>query len=233
MTNDKEAYIALVEDDDSNRELISMNLQHAGFEVASFFSVEHLAKTELADYDLLLLDIMLPGKSGIDFARELQASGLHLPVLFVSALSQADSIQKAYEAGAIDYIIKPINIDNLLMKIRNLLFYFVKREQPGMPDRVGEAIIDWNLLKAHRGDQDFKLSLKEVRALMHFVKNPGKVISRKEISEEVWGRDVFVANRSIDNFLVKFRRIFEKDAAQPKIFITYPKQGYAYIKEDS
>ena len=229
QTQERRAQIALVEDDDSIRELITLNLQNEGFGIDSFFSVEQLdRKGDLHTYDLLLLDIMLPGMNGLNFAQKLRSEERHIPVLFISALGQEDKIKTAYESGAIDYIVKPFEIDHLLFKIKNLLYHFVKRHEAPLPQKLGEASIDWDLMQVEKEGKIQTLTPKEGEVLIHFLQNPNKVITRDELIENVWGGDVYVTSRNIDNFLVKFRKWFEKDPAHPEIFITYPKKGYAY-----
>jgi DNA-binding response OmpR family regulator len=223
------AFIGLVEDDDAIRELLTINLQQIGFRVESFFSTEQMVrKSDNLPYDLIILDIMLPGENGLKFAQNLQKKNLNIPILFISALGNEEKIKQAYQAGAIDYVVKPFEMDQVLMKIQNLLFYFVKRHAAPLPSKIGEAKIDWDLMKVITLDGEYILTPKEAKVLIHFVENPNQIIERKKLIEIVWGKDVFVTSRNVDNFLVKFRKWFEKDPANPEIFLTYPKKGYAY-----
>ncbi|MDH4199831.1 MAG: response regulator transcription factor [Spirochaetia bacterium] len=227
------AFIALVEDDDNIRELLTINLQSIGFKVDSFFSTEQMhRKSENLDYDLIILDIMLPGESGLKFAQNLQKKEQNIPILFISAISQEEKIRQAYLAGAIDYVVKPFEIDQVLLKIQNLLFYFIKRHSAPLPSKICDAHIDWDLMKVTRGNEENILTPKEARVLIYFLENPNQIIERKKLIEIVWGKDVYVTSRNVDNFLVKFRKWFEKDPGNPKIFITYPKKGYAYNTEN-
>ena len=225
--------IALVEDDDSIRELIEMNLKHEGFHVDSFFSSEQLERKHSAsDFEIILLDIMLPGENGLVFAEKLKKGNVMVPILFISALGQEEKIKKAYSLGAIDYIIKPFSIETLIAKIRNLTTHFIKKHAATLPNKIGAVSINWDLLQIIRDDEETILSPKEAEALAYFLKNPNKVITREELISEIWGANVYVSGRNIDNFLVKFRKLFEKNPAAPKVFITYPRKGYAYIKEN-
>jgi DNA-binding response OmpR family regulator len=227
--NHQQSHLALVEDDDAIRELLTINLQKEGFIVDSFFSVEQLErKNEGMFYDLLLLDIMLPGENGLAYAQKLRNRGVNVPILFISALGQEDKIKTAYSAGAIDYIIKPFEVDNLLAKVKNLAYYFVKRHSAPLPQKIGRARINWSLLQVETDSENHLLTPKEAKVLIHFVENPNKIINRKELIETVWGDDVYVTSRNIDNFLVKFRKWFEEDPSNPRLFITYSKKGYAY-----
>jgi len=224
--------IALIEDDDSIRQLIEMNLKHEGFQVESFFSAEQLERKHNAgDFEIILLDIMLPGENGLAFAEKLQKNNIMVPILFISALGQEEKIQKAYKLGAIDYITKPFLIETLISKIKNLTRYFIKRKTASLPDNIKGVRINWDLLQITRDNEETVLSPKEAEALAYFLVNPNKVITREELISEIWGSNVYVSGRNIDNFLVKFRKIFEKNPAVPEIFITYPRKGYAYITE--
>ena len=223
------ATIALIEDDDSIRELLAINLQNEGFRIDSFFSTEQLDRKKDAEfYDLIILDIMLPGENGLTYAKKLQEKDKSVPILFISALGQEDKIKFAYEVGAIDYIVKPFEMDNLLLKVKNLLYHFIKRHSAPMPNRVGEALIDWDLMQVKTGESTHVLTPKEAEVLVYFLENPNKVVSRDELIKNIWGENIYVTSRNIDNFLVKFRKWFEKDPGEPKLFITYPKKGYAY-----
>lgn len=225
----KRAQIAIVEDDDSIRELLMLNLQNEGFGAEAYFSVEQLdRKTETFAYDLLILDVMLPGDSGLTYAHRLREQGVNVPILFISALGKQDKIDSAYEAGAIDYIVKPFEMTHLLAKVKNLMFHFIKRHEAPLANKVGKAQIDWDLLQVESAGETHILTPKEAAVLVYFLKNPNKVVPRQELIEKVWGGDVYVTSRSIDNFLVKFRKWFEEDPSNPELFLTFPKKGYAY-----
>jgi len=231
MSENINANLALVEDDDSIRELLEYNLHDSGFAVDSFFSIEQFEKVfQPRKYDLLLLDIMLPGESGLQFAEKIKKSHNPVPILFISALGAQTKIAEAYKLGAIDYIVKPFEMDLLLSKIQNLLYHFVPRGHSPLPGKIGIGEINWNLMQVKSGDNIYSLSPKEAQALLYFVQNPDRIISRNELIEHIWGSDVFVSGRNIDNFLVKFRKIFEEDQTTPELFLTFPKKGYAYKK---
>ena len=228
--NAERTSIALVEDDDTIRELIEINLKSENYQVDSFFSIEQLEKNYKPGlYDLLILDIMLPGKSGLTFAEKLYSTSSTIPTLFISALNQEAKIREAYRLGAIDYIIKPFAIDLLLQKIRNLLLHFIPRTgEVNLPIEVGTGKINWDLMEITTSTKEtVNLSPKESQALLYFLQNPNRIITRKELISYIWGEDVFVSGRNIDNFLVKFRKLFEADASDPKIFLTFLKKGYA------
>lgn len=221
--------IGLVEDDDSIRELVEMNLTSEGYDVRAFYSVEQLqSQYAVEDFDLLLLDIMLPGKSGLEFAGHLHEKEIIVPVLIISALGQEGKITEAYQTGVIDYIVKPFEISHLLLKIRNLMYHFLPKPEVELPDKVGIAKIDWNLHQVSNTKETIALTPRETQALIYFLENPDRIVSRNELIEKIWGPNVYVSGRNVDNFLVKFRRLFEEDPSKPEVFVTYPKKGYAY-----
>ncbi|MCS6984171.1 MAG: response regulator transcription factor [Leptospiraceae bacterium] len=225
----KKARIALVEDHDDIRELLQLQLINANYEVDAFFSAEQLLKSfERGKYDLLILDVMLPGKNGISLAQEILQKYAQVPILFISALRQSDKISEAYKLGAVDYIVKPLEIEILLLKIRNLLEHF-KPQQSAEKNfqKVGRGLIFWDLLQVKRDDEYYLLSPREAGVLKFFLKNKGRIITRQEILDQVWGDAPLVSGRNIDNYVVKFRKLFEEDPAHPQIFITYPRRGYA------
>jgi len=226
------AQIALIEDDDSIRELLVLNLQSEGFIVDSYFSIEQLERKKgTVVYDLLILDIMLPGINGITYAQKLKQENAHTPILFISALFQEEKVKMAYEAGAIDYIVKPFEIEQFLIKIKNLLYYFVKRHDAPLPSKIGNVTINWDLMAIVVKGEKFVMTPKEASVLIYFLKNPNKIVTRAELIKNIWGDDVYVSSRNIDNFMVKFRKWFEEDPTDPKIILTYPRKGYAYKSE--
>lgn len=222
--------IFVVEDDDTIRELIELNLKAEGYQVHSFFSVEQMERKKKEGMcDLLLLDIMLPGINGLQYVKNLKKNGTFIPILFISALNQEDKINTAYEIGAIDYIIKPFEITNLLFKIRNLLHHFSPRRAAPLPSKLGKHEINWDLLQVQSPEGvQTTLTGKEAEALAYFMDNEKKIITRQELIEKIWGEDKLLSGRNVDNFLVKFRKIFEDDPAKPSHFLTYPKKGYAF-----
>lgn len=220
--------IALVEDDDSIRELLTANLKAAGFRTDSYFSAEQLErKGQIAQYDLLILDIMLPGNSGLQLAEKIARSETQVPVMFISALNNSAKIEQAYKSGAIDYLVKPFDLDILLAKVRNLLFYFTKKISDKLPARLGAADIDWNLMVITRDGKSENLSPREARTLVYFLENPNRIITRQELLEKIWNEKKQISSRNIDNYLVKFRKLFENNPADPQIFLTHPGKGYA------
>lgn len=222
-------HIAIIEDDDNIRELLAENLKHAGYHVSAFFTAEQFERKKDADYDMLLLDIMLPGKNGLALLKELRAAGRHIPVILVTASEQNTHMDTAFNAGAIDYIVKPFNLQHLLMKIQNLFDQFESQAAPADSGDlvIGAGKFDPALNVAIRDRVEYKLTPSEVMTLLYFVKNPNRIITREELQNQTATDAKSMSSRNLDNYILKFRKIFELDPKTPEIFVTIPRKGYA------
>ncbi|MCS6971703.1 MAG: response regulator transcription factor [Turneriella sp.] len=217
-------HIAIVEDDDTIRTLLAENLRRAGFTVSAFFSAEQLERQLDQNFHLLLLDIMLPGKSGIALLETLKKRGLDLPVIFITASEQESHTDAAFAAGAIDYIVKPFNLKHLLQKIENLLNRIKAPAAEGAV-LIGEGRFYPSLQLVRRGQKEYKLTPSETAALEYFLRNPNRIISRDELKQNL--RPGKGGLRNMDNHILKFRRLFEQEPKKPRHFITIPRKGYA------
>lgn len=228
------AKILLVEDEPVLRRGIQLNLEEEGYLVDAFESAEVLLRDRQdvvrgeCPFDLAILDVMLPGRTqGIDLCRILK-SRWSLPVLFLTARSRLDQKLEAFDAGADDYVVKPFELEELLARVRARLKGRRSREE-----RIGRYRIDFSRdLAVHvaTGDE-VRFTEKEIGILNLLVEHRGRPVSRDEILDRVWGEAEFPTNRTIDNFIVKFRRIFEKDPSNPGLFITRHGRGYELALE--
>jgi len=221
-------HIAIVEDDDNIRELVAENLKKAGYRVSAFFTAEQFERKH-EGYDLLLLDIMLPGKNGLSLLKDLRAQGFSTPVVLVTASEQESHIDTALGQGAIDYIVKPFNLKHLLMKIENLFDQFKSAGSADSDDSyaIGVGRFDPELNTVIRDKQEFKLTPSEAATLGYFIKNPNRIISREELQEQTSTDSKTVSSRNLDNYILKFRKLFEVDPKDPVLFVTIPRKGYA------
>lgn len=222
-------HIAIVEDDDNIRELLAENLRRAGYQVSAFFTAEQFEKKDDSGYQMLLLDIMLPGKSGIALLKELKEKEIKFPVILITASEQETHIDAAFGAGAIDYIVKPFNLKHLLQKIENL---FAQLNTAGSNDKqssyaIGAGKFNPQLNIATREKKEYKLTPAEAAALLYFLRNPNRIISREELQKSLGDENTKLASRNLDNYVLKFRKIFEPDPKAPVIFVTIPRKGYA------
>ena len=178
---------------------------------------------------MLLLDIMLPGKSGLSLLKEIRTSGRTMPVILVTASEQNTHMDTAFGAGAIDYVVKPFNLQHLLLKIQNLFDQFQAAPAPGASKDfiIGAGKFDAALNVAIRDRQEHKLTPSEVATLLYFVKNPNRIITREELQSQNAADAKSMSSRNLDNYILKFRKIFEIDPKIPEIFVTIPRKGYA------
>ena len=189
------------------------------------------------DFDLLVLDVMLPGKDGFTVAHELRQASHFIPLLMLTARSRPEDVLKGFASGADDYLPKPFNLDILVARISSLLRRG-KWAQTNAPSNAnGESfefdgiIVDFQKLKLRKNGQTFQLTLMEFDLLRYLIQNRGRPVSRKEILENVWNLKEETDTRAIDNFIVRLRRYIEPDAAKPKHLLTVRGLGYQFVSE--
>jgi DNA-binding response OmpR family regulator len=222
-------HIAIVEDDDHIRELLAENLRRAGYQVSTFFTAEQFQRKSDAGYHMLLLDIMLPGKSGIALLKDLHAQGLEFPVILLTASEQEAHVDAAFATGAIDYIVKPFNLKHLLQKIENL---FEQLKPPDTGQNHSDITIGAGRFKSElnlviRDKKEYKLTPAEAATLLYFLRNPNRIISREELQASLGAESSSMTSRNLDNYVLKFRKLFEYDPKSPVLFVTIPRKGYA------
>jgi DNA-binding response OmpR family regulator len=198
-------------------------------------------------FDAIVLDIMLPGKDGFSVVSELRAAQNYVPVLMLTARGSPEDVLKGFAAGADDYLSKPFDLSILLARLQGLL----RRTQwiRGNPAKgragdvsadprvvgafgtfsFGGKTIDFGTLELRTSDNVIHLTLMESELLRHLVQSDGRVVSRKEILEEVWGLHEDTDTRAIDNFMVRLRRYIEDDPAQPRHLLTARGIGYRFV----
>jgi two-component system alkaline phosphatase synthesis response regulator PhoP len=201
------------------------------------------------NFDAIVLDIMLPGKDGFRVVSELRAAQNYVPVLMLTARGSPEDVLKGFAAGADDYLSKPFDLSILLARLQGLL----RRSQwmrgnhtkgnagdasgVSEPQGVGDfgtvsfdgKTIDFGTLELRTSDNVIHLTLMESELLRHLVRSDGRVVSRKEILEEVWGLHEDTDTRAIDNFMVRLRRYIEDDPAQPQHLLTVRGVGYRFV----
>jgi DNA-binding response OmpR family regulator len=193
-------------------------------------------------FDVLVLDIMLPGKDGFLVMSELREAGQYIPTLMLTARGHPDDVLRGFAAGADDYLNKPFELSILTARINGLIRRkeWLRRPpntpylpQPG-PDlfrfgRSGEKAVDFNLLQLSVRDQVFRLTLMEGNVLRYLIRHEGKPVSRRAMIQEVWGLQEGTDTRPIDNFIVRLRRYIEEDPTSPKHLLTVRGVGYRFI----
>jgi DNA-binding response OmpR family regulator len=219
--------ILIVEDDRSLREGLAMNFRIRGFAVVTAADGdEGMLKAFDARPDLILLDVMLPGCSGLDILEELRERGERVPVLVLSARGSVQQKVLGLTRGADDYMGKPFELPELLARVEALLRRNrADREQ--QPDlRFGEMLIEVGARRVLRGREEVPLSAREFDLLCLLARSPGKTFSRETILDRVWGWGFEGTPRTVDNFILSLRRKLEADPAAPRHIVTVRQVGY-------
>ncbi len=202
-----------------------------GFEVSSAETGEKgIELAEKINPDLVVLDLMLPGKNGFQVCQELRAKDQMAPILILSARSQENDIIRGLEAGADDYVTKPFSFGELLARVRTIFRRVdAAKQRVSSTVTVGDAQVD---LDAHnalvRGEQ-VDLGFYATAIIQLLDERRGEPVSRDEILDVVWGMDANPTNRTVDNFIMKLRRKLEEDPAQPRHILTVYGQGYKLV----
>ena len=235
------SHILVVEDEAHLAEGLAYNLRYAGYHVDIVETGEAaLEAVDETTYDLLLLDVMLPGISGLDVASKLRRNGFLKTIIIVSALYRSEEAIAGLDAGADDYITKPYDLDELIARIRGALRRQVwiensspaEPEKPAAPDTLqyGPWVIDFQRYLATTPDGgEVQLSATELAMLKFFGSRPGEVITRKTFLEEVWGLPGTLETRTVDNFVRKIRRTLEVDSSNPHHIISVRGAGYRFV----
>ena len=223
--------ICLVEDEHSLIEMIQFNLELDGYDVFAIrdggFAKEHF---ELKiDYDLFILDVMLPRISGLDLCKIIREKS-QAPILFLSAKGTTQDRIEGLKIGANDYLPKPFDLEELILKVKILTKK--EEEQKDFLLQVGELVVDFKTFEVRSLENEIVhlFSKREIELLKLFQEKEGKVVSRDEILDRVWGKDSYPTARTIDNYILVFRKIFEKNARKPQFFHSIRSVGYKFTK---
>ena len=230
--------ILLVEDEAHIAHGLRFNLEADGHSVIVTDNGEEALRRLLKDkeaFDVLVLDVMLPGQDGFSVARELRASQNYIPLLILTARGRPEDVLKGFESGADDYLPKPFNLDILMARIGSLLrrrgWQRQKEEQDPATEtfRFNGKTVDFEKLQLRAGAQVFQLTLMEAELLRYLIRNGGRPVSRKAILEDVWNLHEDTDTRAIDNFIVRLRRYIEPEPAKPRYLITVRGLGYQFV----
>jgi two-component system, OmpR family, alkaline phosphatase synthesis response regulator PhoP len=231
--------VLIVEDEQHLAEVLCFNLEAEGFE-AEVVDNGDRALARLLDparhFDLVVLDVMLPGKDGFAVVGELRQQRNFVPVLMLTARGRPEDVLKGFAAGADDYLAKPTELAILLARIGGLLRRSAwtregRKEEAPRHDRFTFSgnTLDFDTLELAVGDRVLQLTLMEANLLRYLIEHEGRAISRKTMLEEVWGLREDTDTRAIDNFIVRLRRYIEKEPARPKHLLTVRGVGYRFV----
>jgi len=223
--------ILLVEDEESIRDTLRLNLELEGYEVVSTGNGKKaLELIGGQHFDLIVLDVMLPDIDGFTIAEQMRLANNQTPILMLTAKDLAQDRVMGLKKGADDYLTKPFNLEELLLRVGILLrrSQRVKGEAPDLYE-FGQNKVNFNTFEATnwRGET-IMLTKKETMLLKLLVERKNEVVSRNQILQSVWGYDVFPSTRTIDNFILAFRKYFEEDAKNPVFFHSMRGVGYKF-----
>ena len=227
--------IAFLEDDELIQNMVTINLEQEGYQVHSFSTGESLLQdTDRELFDLFILDILLPDISGIDVLEELRESSIHghVPVLMLTVQQKTQDKIVALNSGADDYLCKPFNMEELLARVKALI-----RRSHGERTIPSSQLLIINGFRINLSTRECEankgnivLSEREIKLLAYFTRHPGQTMRRADILEEVWGMDVSPTPRTVDNFILKFRKLFESNPEKPRHFLSVRNEGYRFQK---
>jgi two-component system alkaline phosphatase synthesis response regulator PhoP len=227
------ASILLVEDEENLHETIKLNFELEGYEVTSAYDGNQaLQAIENEYFDLIVLDIMLPEIDGISITENVRLNNLETPILILSAKNASADRILGLKKGADDYLTKPFNLEELLLRVDKLIEKnkrILTKIQIADTYNFNNNSIDFKAqLATNFNNQTIDLSKKEVMLLKLLIENKGEVVNREKILQMVWGYNVYPTTRTIDNFILNFRKYFEQDSKDPKHFHSARGVGYKF-----
>jgi two-component system alkaline phosphatase synthesis response regulator PhoP len=226
--------ILLVEDEKHIAEGITLNLEQEGYEIAwAADGAAALKYYERGVFDLIILDIMLPGVDGLEICRRIRAKLGTEPILFLTARDSLDDKKDGLAIGADDYITKPFDLEELILRIKAIFRRqaWLASEAAGGAYKFSGGTINFKRFEAEGRNGKIKLSNKECLLLKLFVERPNETLSRDTILDAVWGYNAYPSSRTVDNFVLRYRKCFEPDPANPIYFHTEFGIGYRFAPE--
>ena len=228
-------HILLVEDEVNIAQALVFNLEHEGYRVTHVVTgAEAVTAVTGGGCDLVVLDLMLPDSNGIDICRKLRRLDSRLPIILLTALGEEEHRVEGLKAGADDYLPKPFSLGEFLLRIKGMLRrsgWYRARGQSVAPQQFGDNRIDLVELKAETPRGEVPLTELEGRMLAAFFAAEGRLLTRSELLEQVWGLHAETETRTLDNFVARLRKHFEVDPANPRHFQTVRGRGYRFVRE--
>jgi two-component system alkaline phosphatase synthesis response regulator PhoP len=222
--------LLVVEDEANLATVIADNLELEGYTVdIAGDGPKALEKVRSWEPALVLLDVMLPGIDGFQICEQLRKESNQVPILFLTAKSENDDRVRGLEAGADDFLTKPFDLRELILRVRAILrrtTWFATPSEAGDSLILGEARIHFPSFTASVDGREVRLSSKETMILRLLAERAGEVVPRADILDQVWGYDAFPTTRTIDNFVVRLRRLIEPDPRNPRYLHTVRGIGY-------
>lgn len=233
------ATVLIVEDEAHLAAGLKLNFELDGYRVLVARSLREAGAALLQPepVHIILLDVMLPDGDGYSFCRQLRDSGQYIPVIMLTARSAAEDRVRGLDSGADDYMPKPFDLPELLARVRSVLRRNAWRQSGAAAEsaqgvlRFGEAVIDFSNHEATAFGKPLRLTQLELDLVQYFAQHPGRVLSREELLERVWKLRNAPNTRSVDNFILRLRRYFEREPDKPVHFVSHRGAGYRFVPD--
>ncbi|TCZ72222.1 response regulator transcription factor [Flaviaesturariibacter aridisoli] len=235
MSTPAKPSILVVEDEENLHETLRLNLELEGYEVTSAYDgIAALKAVQEEYFDLIIMDIMIPEVDGFAVTQNIRLSNDEVPILILSARNSSEDRVKGLKRGADDYLTKPFNLEELVLRVRKLISKSQRiKEKTTVGDTYsfGGHTVNFKAQEAvTSGGARIELSKKETMLLKLLIENKNEVVPREKILQSVWGYNVYPTTRTIDNFILNFRKYFEEDSRNPKYFHSVRGVGYKYAE---
>jgi two-component system OmpR family response regulator len=236
----KKSHILLVEDEEHLAFGVKFNLEAEGYSVVHVPdgpSALRQVKEAEPGFDLIILDLMMPGMSGYVVCKTLRDAGIMIPVLILSARSLSEDRAAGFDVGANQYLTKPFELDELISRVKNLLTFQAGKSPVNENEKrlqsftFGNARINFETFEVFVNDRPVKLTALQLRLLEYFIQNRDRVIPREELLENVWEMPRHMNTRAPDQFLRQLRKTFEPEPSNPRYFLTIRDVGYRFTPE--
>lgn len=225
--------ILLAEDEESLSEVIQLNLELEGYQVIPVINGKSALERALNErFDLIILDVMIPLIDGFSVCEKIRLENQEVPIIFLTAKNTSSDRVQGLKLGADDYLSKPFNLEELLLRVQSLIKRGLDRARVNTETSeysFGNNRIDFSsyTITTFR-NESITLSKKEIQLLKLLIDRKGEVVSRRQILEKVWGYDIFPSTRTIDNYILAFRKYFEQNPREPEFFHSIRSVGYKF-----
>lgn len=227
-------HILLVEDEPNIARGLLFNLEAEGYRVTHVVTGEEaLEELDREHFQLVILDLMLPGISGFEVCSRLREQNTQLPILMLTARETEEDRVRGLGLGADDYLTKPFSLDEMMLRVKGMLRrsgWYRQDQQEEPTYTFGDTTVDFTNQRAETARGEIALTDLETRMLRAFFDSEGDILGRKELLSRVWGVSPQTETRTLDNFVVRLRRYFESDPSNPVHFVTVRGKGYRFVR---
>ena len=223
--------ILIIEDDPATLTGLEETLKTEHFEVTCVQNGNMGYEKATRDkFDLIILDLVLPDKNGIEICKDLRNKGVNIPILMLTSMKEEIDKVLGLELGADDYVTKPFSVKELVARVKALLRRGTKLVKDIEEFSFGNIFLNFKSYEARLRDKNIQMSSMEFKILKYLISHEGEVIERNKLLDEVWGYENFPSTRTVDNFILSLRKKIEVDPAKPKHLQTVHKAGYKFVR---